>query len=418
MTLRAIRLLLKVFSFSGVQAPSHFALLLALAAAAVGAAAQDKPPSAAAAPDELVLSNGDTLHGKFVTSLQGKLTFHSDPLGDLTIDWDKVKELHTAQKFAVLDRNAKLHGRKSTRNIPVGTLAVEDHAITIQPEGVPALPPIPVKDAAFILDPKTLDKDVNHEPSFFAGWNGAATAGATLVSATENQYTVSGGLGLVRAIPTVSWLDPRNRTSLDFTGSFGKLTQPAYTVPPVPPATTPTVVAAVSTKSAIYHADAERDQYFSPRLYALVQTAFDHNYGQDLDLQQIYGGGIGWTALKTPKQEGDLKATVQYEKQQFISGSSNTNENLIGSTFAANYVLHTKLLTYIQGLAFIPAYNDERAYSTNETDTFAFPAYKNLSFSIGTNDSYLNDPPSSLPPTKRNSFEFTMGLTYAIKSKY
>jgi hypothetical protein len=37
---------------------------------------------------------------------------------------------------------------------------------------------------------------------------------------------------------------------------------------------------------------------------------------------------------------------------------------------------------------------------------------------MGTLDSYLNDPPTSLPPTKRNSFQFTMGLTYAIKSKY
>ena len=47
-----------------------------------------------------------------------------------------------------------------------------------------------------------------------------------------------------------------------------------------------------------------------------------------------------------------------------------------------------------------------------------FPAYKNLSFSVGTLDSFLNDPPVSLPPTKTNSFQFTMGLTYAIKSKY
>jgi hypothetical protein len=37
---------------------------------------------------------------------------------------------------------------------------------------------------------------------------------------------------------------------------------------------------------------------------------------------------------------------------------------------------------------------------------------------VGTNDSYLNDPPVTAPPTKRNSFQFTMGLTYAIKSKY
>jgi hypothetical protein len=173
----------------------------------------------------------------------------------------------------------------------------------------------------------------------------------------------------------------------------------------------------VTSKSAIYHADAERDEFFSPRFFALAQTAFDHNYSQDLDLQQIYGGGLGWTVLKTPKQEANVKATVQYEKQSFISSSTGTNQNLIGSTFAANYLLKTKLVTYTQGIAFIPAYNNARAYSANETNTLAFPAYKNLSFSVGTLDSYLNDPPLSLPPTKRNSFQFTMGLTYAFKAR-
>ncbi len=109
---------------------------------------------------------------------------------------------------------------------------------------------------------------------------------------------------------------------------------------------------------------------------------------------------------------------MQYEKQQFITGGSGGNQNLIGSTFAANYILHLKLFTYTQGISFIPAYNNMRAYSATETNTFAFPAYKRLSFSLGTMDSYLNDPPVSLPPTKRNSFQFTMGLTYAFKSKY
>jgi len=371
--------------------------------------AQVKP---APDPDVLVLSNGDTLHGKFVSAIQGTLTFHSDPLGDLSISWDKVKELHTTQKFAIVEKNVKLRGRKSSGAIPAGTLDVADNAVTVKPEQGEAHAPVPVKDAAYIMDAATLDKQLNHEPSFLHGWNGAATAGATLITATQNQYTVSGGIGLVRAIPIVTWLNPRNRTSMDFTGSFGKITQPGYT-DPGPPAT---FVPGVTTKSAIYHADAERDEYFSPRLFALVQTAFDHNFSQDLDLQQIYGGGLGWTVLKTPKQEGDLKATVQYEKQSFISGST-TTPNLIGSTFGTNYLLKTKLVSYTQGLSFIPAYNDERAYSAAETNAFAFPAYKNLSFSVGTIDTYLNDPPVSLPPTKRNSFQFTMGLTYAIKSK-
>jgi len=125
---------------------------------------------------------------------------------------------------------------------------------------------------------------------------------------------------------------------------------------------------------------------------------------------------------KTPKQEFDLKGTLQYEKQKFIPGTGNVDQDLIGSTFSAIYVLNLKLLSYTQALSYIPAYNQTSAYSANETNTIAFPTYKNLSFSLGTLDTYLNDAPfgatASNPPTKPNSFQFTMGLTYAIKSKY
>lgn len=393
---------------------SAFSLLWACLAASVATA----PPAVAQgstkadpAPDTIVFSNGDTLHGKFVNEIGGKVSFHTDQLGDLTIDWSNIKELHTAGSFAVLDKSVKVRGKKGAQ-IPAGPLTVTDGNVAVQSKTGAAPAPISTKNAAYIVDEPTLNKEMYHEPNFFTGWNGAATAGATLVTATQNQYTVSGALGLVREVPTVNWLDPRNRTSFDFNGSFGKITQPSYLDG------TGVLVPSTTTKSTIYHADAERDQYFAPRFFALAQTAFDHNYAQDLQLQQIYGGGLGWTAFKTPGQELDLKATGQYEKQEFISGAAGTNLNLVGSTFAASYVLTTKRVTFTQNLSYIPAYNTPRAYSANEIDTFAFPAYKRLSFSAGTIDSYLNDPPLSFPPTKRNSFQFTMGLSYAIKSKY
>jgi hypothetical protein len=368
--------------------------------------------AAGAPPDILVLSNGDTLHGKFVNVINGKVTFHSDPLGDVTLDWDKIKELHTSGSFAVVDKNVKIHGKKSAASLPTGAVEVTNKSLSLRTENAASSAPIPVADAEFIMDKATLDKQLYHHPGFFTGWNGAATAGTAIVAATQNQYTFSGGVGLVRVVPTASWLSPRNRTSIAFLGSYGKITEPAYTI-----VSTGTFVPSVVTKSALYHADAERDEFLSPRFFALGQVAFDHNYAQNLDLQQIYGGGFGFTVLKTPDQEADLKATIQYEKQQFISSSS-ANLNLIGSTISLSYVLHRKFVTYTQGLAYIPAFNTPRAYSANETNTLAFPAYKNLSFSLGTLDSYLNDTPVSEPPTKHNSFQFTMGLTYAIKSKY
>ncbi len=384
------------------------AVLLCLQALPLRVAAQ----AANATPDVLVLSNGDTLHGKFVNEIGGKVTFHSDPLGDVTLGWDKIKELHTSGSFAVIDKNMKIQRRKHTAAIPTGAIEVTNQSLALHTDSAAAPAPIPVADAAFIMDKAELDKQLYHSPGFLTGWNGAATAGAAIVTATQNQYTFSGGVGMVRVVPTASWLSPRDRTSFDFSGSYGKITQPAYTIPTTPP----TFVPAVVTKSALYHADAERDEYLSSRFFALGQAAFDHNYAQNLDLQQIYGGGVGWTALKTPKQEADLKATIQYEKQQFFYSAA--NQNLVGSTISLSYVLHHKLVTYTQGLAFIPAFNNPHAYSADETNTLAFPAYKNLSFSLGTLDSYLNNTPASAPPTKHNSFQFTMGITYAIKSKY
>ncbi len=391
-------------------------LLTLLAALASFPLLSHSQPAPNPAPDVLVLSNGDTLHGKFVSEVAGKVTFHSDPLGDVSLGWDKIKELHTSQKFAVLDSStlngkSKQRGKKAALQIPVGTLEADDKTITVHPDNAASAAPIPLKNAQYIMDAAALDKQVNHSPGFFTGWNGAATAGATLVTATQNQYTVSGGIGLVRTVPTVTWLNTRDRTSADFNGSFGKITQPGYT-------SGTTTVAPVVTKSEIYHADAERDEYLSRRIFALGQVAYDHNFSQDLSLQQIYGGGFGFTAVKTPKQEADFKGTVQYEKQQFITGGASANQNLIGSTFGASYVLHLKLFTYTQGVSYIPSYNVVRAWSVNENNTFAFPAYKRLSFSLGSMDSFLNDPPVTLPATQRNSFQFTMGLTYAIKSKY
>lgn len=390
--------------------PCLAAALLLLAPLSLPCAAADKAAAPAPATDTLVLADGNTLHGTLVSAVSGTVTFHTDSLGDVKVPWARVRELHTAGNFAVLSTQMKTRGKKAAAALPDGTLDATGETITVHPANAqPAA--IPAKDAQYIIDQATLNQQLYHEPGFFQGWNGSATAGATLVSATQDQYTVSGSLGLMRAVPTVSWLDTRNRTSADFSGSFGKITQPGYTGPAGP-------VAATVTKTSITHLDAERDQYVSSRFFALAQTSFDHNFSQNLDLQQIYGGGMGWTALKTPTQTADLKATMQYEKQSFISGPPSANQNLIGSTFSADYLMKRKLFAWTQEIAYIPAWNNARAYSANETNTLAFPTWKKLGFSVGTMDSYLNDPPASFPPTKRNSFQFTMGLTYAFKSTY
>ena len=79
-----------------IAAPATALCAMAVAAAQSAPAA---PAPANPAPDVLVLSNGDTLHGKLVSEMAGKVTFHSDPLGDISISWDKIKELHATENL-------------------------------------------------------------------------------------------------------------------------------------------------------------------------------------------------------------------------------------------------------------------------------------------------------------------------------
>ncbi len=373
---------------------------------------QATPAAPTVPPDVIVFTNGDQLTGTFLREVGGTVSFHSDILGDINVPWAKIKELHTNSKMAVLTKSVTPTPGKIPPNLPIGTLSIESNLITVHPENNAMIQPIPVADAQYIVDQATLNKQILGNPGIFAAWNGAVTGGATIVQATQKQYSFTGALALVRTVPTITWLNPRNRTILDFTGSYGKITQPAYISEGV-------FYPATNTKSSIYHADAERDKYFSPRMYALVQAAFDHNYSQGLDLQQIYGGGLGYTVIKRPKQQLDVKATIQYEKQNFLNATDGVNQNLIGSTFAGTYLLKMpRGVVFSQQVAYIPAWNNTLAYSATESNTVAIPFYKSLSFSVGTLDSYLNNPPPAVPPTLRNSFQFTFGATYAIKSKY
>lgn len=388
-----------------------FTFLLACTAAAYAA-----PKKPAKSPDTIVLTNGDTLHGTFIRSNNGTVVFTSGPLGVLKIKWSSIKELHTTEPYAVLEKSATAHLIDSGQ-IPRGLLNVSGQMLTVQPAThatiakIPLIK-IPIKNVRTITSLLTLKKQLGHEQGFFQGWNGAATAGGSLVTATQNQYTVTAGINLLRVSPTVNWLRRRNSTQFDFTASYGKITQPSYYD------STGTFVPAAITKTAIYHALAERDQFFTPRFFVLVQSTFDHNYSQNLLLQQIYGVGIGWTAIQTKHQQVGLKATIQYEKQQFIASITNQNQNLTGSTYSASYALHFKRFIFNQAVSYITAYNNIKAYSSNETNSFVFPAWKNLAFTLGTTDSYLNFVPATLPPSRHNSFQFTTGITYAFHSHF
>ena len=344
------------------------------------------------APDVLIFIDGEKLIGHLVRSTGDKVTFKSDMAGEITVEWKKIQELRSSQPFAVIRKDVKLHHRQEDGKVPHGTIAMTEQKIVVS--AGQSSQAVPVGDAAYVVDEPSFQKAL-HNPGIFEDWKGAITGGASLVEATQDSSTFTGSIGLIRAIPTENWLDPSNRTLVDLSASYGKVTQ----------ANTPTL------KTAIFHADAERDEYFTARVYAFGQLAYDHNFSQGLDLQQAYGGGVGWTVIKSAKQTLDVKAGLDYVSQEFEG--STKSQSLIGSNFTERYnrTLPHGIL-FNEQFSVNPAWNNTSAYSAVAGAGLTLPVYKRLSLAINSVDEFLNDPP---PGFKKNSFQFTAGVTYTLR---
>jgi hypothetical protein len=375
-------------------------LIFAIAASSL-AQAPAKPPAPKPPPDVIVFTNGDQLTGTLERGVANSVVFKSDMAGEITVSLDKIKELHSSGSFAVLRKDIPV----SRKTVTPGTVIYSDGKLTVAaPTGAPET--VPEKQIGYIIDQPTYDKELEKKAGPFYGWNGNINGGATIVRSTDYGETYTAGITLLRAIPAVPYLPARNRTTFHLQETYGKLTSPVIpqTTPPSPPAITLT---------SIFHSDAERDEYFSPKFYALGQTAFDHNYSQGLSLQQVYGGGIGWTAIKSTRQQLDLKATVQYEKQQYLASSGTPDQDLIGSTISESY--HRNLprkLIFTESISALPAWNVTNDYSANGSVALAMPLFKRLSLTISSTDNFLNDPAAGY---NKNSFQFVTAASYSLK---
>ena len=148
----------------------------------------------------------------------------------------------------------------------------------------------------------------------------------------------------------------------------------------------------------------------SERGYALVGTSFDHNFSQGLNLQQIYGAGIGLTVLTNAKQELDVKADLHYERQNFQPPT--VSDNLIGSTFAELY--HRNLpakIVFTESGSYITSWNNLGDYSAIGAAGLQLPVYKRFGLNINVLDNFLNNPAFGY---NKNSFQFVTGVTYSL----
>ncbi len=374
---------------------THFAVILLLfgVAAPFQVYGQEAGAGTKSEPDVLILQDGEKLIGHLQSATSSSVVFKSDLAGAITLDWNKVKELHTSEKFAAVPKNVKLRGREDQAKVPQGPVNMTNQQLQVQTTQA-APQRMPLADVGNVVPEANFQNAFAHR-SFLEGWKGGATAGISLTEATQKSQTFTGAVNLVRSVPGETWLDTRSRSIFGFNEAYGKVTQP----------NTPAV------KTSLFHFGLEQDWYLTPRLFVFGEALLDHSFSQGLDLQQTYGGGMGFVVFKRPNQELDFKASADYIDYRFQISS--LNKQLFGSRFGETYTrtfAHGILLNEEAGIT--PAWNDTSYYSAFASAALTFPVYRHFGLTLGALDNFLNRPP---PGFKKNSFQFTVGATYAIQ---
>jgi hypothetical protein len=360
--------------------------------------------------DSITFTDGEQLSGKLISVLGGNVTFHSDILGNVTVPLAKVKSLRAAEAFAVVAKKQQVTRKNAPAQIPVGSVALEDDAVhVLAADG--AKKDLARTQVGSVIDATMFHRELHGESDFLYGWTGSITLGASVVEGTNSAQTYTGSVAVARAIPTIAWLAPASKTTLNLSGTYG-LARSSEII-----SDGSEYQAASLSKTNILHGDTEYDHYLSPVIFGLVNGSADHNFGNGLQLQQAYGAGFGWNPVNTPRNSFSIKGTLQYEEQQFynglISGLGTPSINLIGASLNENWTrTFAHNVKFNEYITLSPTFNIVEAYSAVGNANFVFPVYKKLNFTLSSTDNYLGDPPEGF---HRNSFQFTAGITYVLK---
>jgi putative salt-induced outer membrane protein len=251
--------------------------------------------------DQVTLKNGDRLTGTVVKSDGKTLELHTDAAGDVTIQFDAVAEIKTDQELHV--------GLKDGKTV-VGPMTTSDGKLEVATKTGGNVETTPSDVAVIRNDAEQTAYDKSLHPGLLHGWNGGVNLGFSLARGNSETTNLALGINVVR--PTQNDKTTVYLTSIDTKNQLA----------------TPSTVANLVTGGIRY------DHDVSPKLFGFVAADFMSNALQDLDLRGVYGGGLGYHAIKSDQTTLDLLAGLNYTHETYSNGPVNTPVT-IPPTFAS-----------------------------------------------------------------------------------
>jgi hypothetical protein len=243
--------------------------------------------SPAAFADQITLKNGDRLSGTIVKSDGKTLVLHTEFAGDVTVQFSAITQIKSDQE---------LHISTTDKKTVVGPVTANDGTIEVatKNQGEVAVPA--AKVAMIRNDAEQTAYDKSLHPGLLHGWNGGANVGFSLTRG--NSETTNLALAINAVHPTQNDKTSIYLTSVDTTNQLS----------------TPSTVANLIT------AGVEYDHNLDPKIFGFVAANFMSNALQELDLRGVYGGGLGYHAIKSDRTTLDIQAGLNYTHETYSNG--------------------------------------------------------------------------------------------------
>jgi putative salt-induced outer membrane protein YdiY len=330
--------------------------------------------------DQIVLKNGDRLTGTIEKSDDKELVIKTEFAGKVTVQWPAIQELKSEQPLHV--------GLKDGKTI-VGPVATRDGKLEIATKtaGNVEAP----KDAVALMrnDPEQLAWEKSQHPGLREGWDGGINVGFGLTAGNSETKNLALAFNGTR------------------TGLHDKLILYAgsvYSTNDLAPAAT-RVTANTNKGGARY------DRDITPRWFGFVNTDFFTDALQDLNLRSVFGGGLGFHAIKRDSTTLlDILGGANYTHENYTQVAPlphlihNFAAAQIGDEFMHKFAKSTVIT---QRAYFFPDFNNAGEYRATFDLGTVTKINKWMGWQNTFGDVYVTNPPTG---KKKNDVVFTTGL--------
>jgi len=336
--------------------------------------------SSAAPADTVVLKNGDHLTGIVEVSDGKDVTLKTDFAGEIKIQWSAVQELKTEKPLYVVTPDKKtVSGAVTTDGTNLAVHTANAGTVQIAMAQVTVVRSSDV-EAAY-------EKSLH--PSLIEAWKGGVNLGFAIARGNSETTNLTTGFTADRKTSNdeITLYEASLYTSNDQPGG--------------------SVIANSILGGAKY------DHNITKHLFVFVSADYTHDALQDLNLRQIYSGGLGVHVISTPNTTLDVLAGANYTRETYGGGATYVDRNLAGITIGENF-MHKfgKSTTVTEVFYFYPDLSDTGQYRFALDAGSVTKINKWLGWQTALTDRYVTNPP--IAGTKSNDFIFSTGINVSF----